>query len=251
MKITATIQARMGSSRLPGKVLKKINNISILEWQIVRLKRSMLIDNIIVATSKQNSDKQIVDLCKSLNINCFKGSEDDVLQRVNDAFFSVDSDIHLELYGDSPFIDPMILDQYLGYFIKNINTIDYLTNSLKTTFPPGSEFSIYKSECLEFANKNTKKNDPLREHVGVNITNKNKFKIQNIEAQGIFYEPEVYFEVDTIEDFEMLSQLIPIVVDNRGIDFSLKDMIEISKKFPELTSKNKGVFRRWKQFRKS
>ena len=87
-------------------------------------------------TSTNPDDKEILELCELLNIKCFRGSENDVLQRVHDAFFSTDSDIHLELYGDSPFVDPLIIDQFLGFFQKNYNSIDYLTNSIKTTFPP-------------------------------------------------------------------------------------------------------------------
>ena len=250
MKISATIQARMGSSRLPGKVLKKIHNISLLEWQVSRLKRSLLLDDIVVATSTNPDDKEILELCESLNIKCFRGSENDVLQRVHDAFFSTGSDIHLELYGDSPFVDPLIIDQFLGFFQKNYNSIDYLTNSIKTTFPPGSEFSIYKAECLRYANENTEHHDPLREHVGINITNKDFFRIKNMEAKGIFNEPNIYLEVDTIEDFKMLSQLVPIVIDERGIDFGLKDLIEVSKMKPEISNQNKYVKRRWREFRK-
>jgi len=249
MKITATIQARMGSGRLPGKVLKKIANKSILEWQISRLKKSVLIDNIIVATSNKKEDNKIKKLCKSIDVNCWSGSEDDVLERVHDAFFSIDAQIHAEFYGDSPFIDPTLVDQFLQYFLENINNIDYLTNSRKTTFPPGNEFSIYKSECLKYAHNLTDKDDPLREHVSLNIINKGKFKIKNIEAEGIFNEPNLYLEIDTIEDYEMLKKFIPIVVRERGIDFSLKDIIELSKKEIELCKLNSKVDRKWRKFR--
>ena len=138
----------------------------------------------------------------------------------------------------------------MGFFQKNYNSIDYLTNSIKTTFPPGSEFSIYKAECLRYANENTEHHDPLREHVGINITNKDFFRIKNMEAEGIFNEPNIYLEVDTIEDFKMLSQLVPIVIDERGIDFGLKDLIEVSKMKPEISNQNKYVKRRWREFRK-
>jgi len=249
MKVTATIQARMGSSRFPGKVLKKIANKPILEWQINRLKKSFLIDNIIVATSNKKEDDKIKITCQSLGINCWRGSEDDVLERVHDAFFSTGADIHASFYGDSPFIDPLIVDQFIGYFIKNINKIDYLTNSMKTTFPPGNEFSICKSKCLEYAHLSTKKDDPLREHVAINITNKGKFKIKNLEAIGIYNEPNLYLEIDTIEDYKMLSKFIPIVIKACGKAFTLKDLITISKKENELTKLNSKVERRWKKYR--
>lgn len=249
MKITATIQARMGSSRLPGKVLKKINNKPILEWQINRLKKSLLIDNIIIATSDNKEDQKIIELCKSLDIQYWSGSENDVLGRVHDAFFSNKAAIHAEFYGDSPFIDPTIIDQFLKYFLKEFDNIDYLTNSKTTTFPPGSEFSIYKSECLKYAHDYTDICDPLREHVSLNITNKDKFRTKNIEAFGILNEPNLYLEIDTIKDYEMLSKLIPIVINEFGNDFGLLDIIHTSKKEIELCKLNSTVERRWKKFR--
>lgn len=249
MKITATIQARMGSTRLPGKVLKKIGNKPILEWQINRLKKSMLIDDIIVATTNGKEDEKIIELCKSLNTNYWTGSENDVLERIHDAFFSSEAEIHAEFYGDSPFIDPIIVDQFLGYFLKNIKNIDYLTNSKTTSFPPGNEFSIYKSECLKYAQDFTDIDDPLREHVGINIINKGKFKIKNIKAEGVLNEPNLYLEIDTIEDYEMLKKFIPIVIEEHGIDFNLKDLIHMSKKELELCELNSKVNRRWKKYR--
>jgi len=249
MKITATIQARMSSERLPGKVLKLISGKPILEWQIDRIRKSKLIDEIVVATTNNSTDKQIIDFCKAKNVKYYIGSENDVLARINNAFFSTKSDIHVELYGDSPFVDPSLIDVYIGYFLKNYNKIDVLTNSLKTTYPPGNEFFIYKKKCLEYANNNTDKNDPLREHVSQNIINK-KFKVHNVEAKGVFYRPNLFLEIDTINDFEMLNKLIPIVIHKRGIDFSLKDIIDVSIMEKSITEQNKNVHRRWTKYRK-
>ena len=167
MKITASIQARMSSERLPGKVLKNIYGKPILEWQIERIRKSKLIDEIIVATSENVNDKSIIELCKLKKTKYWIGSENDVLKRVYDAFTSTYSDIHIEFFGDAPFVDPLIIDRYLGLFLKKYNEIDILTNTLRTTYPPGNEIIIYKKECLEYANYKTKKNDPLREHVSI------------------------------------------------------------------------------------
>ena len=130
-----------------------------------------------------------------------------------------------------------------------MKSIDYLTNSRKTTFPPGNEFSIYKSKCLKYAHEFTDKNDPLREHVSLNIINKNKFKIENIEAIAELNEPDLYLEIDTIEDYEMLKKFIPIVISQYGENFSLRDIIKVSKKEKELCKLNSSVNRRWKKYR--
>ena len=249
MKITATIQARMGSGRLPGKVLKKIAGKTILEWLISRLKKSTLIDEIVVATTFSKNDLMIKEISNNMNIQCWRGSESDVLERVHDAFNSTNSHIHVEFYGDSPFIDYKIVDRYLNYFKENFNEIDYLTNSIKTSYPPGSEFSIYKAECSKYAQKYTSKSDRLREHVGQNIINKKKYKIKNIEAEGIYNQPNLYIEIDTIEDFKMLNKLIPKVILEYGEDFSLKDIILVSMKEKKLCELNSNVKRRWREYR--
>ena len=249
MKITATIQARMGSSRLPGKVLKKIYNKPLLEWQIDRIKKCVLIDEILVATTINSNDQAIIDFCNLKKIKYWAGSEKDVLSRVNNAFNSTNSEVHVEFYGDSPFIDPLLIDRYIGFFLKNYNQIDLLTNTIKTTFPPGNEFVIYKKKCLNFAQNNTDQEDPLREHVSVNIINKNVFKTLNIEAKGIYNKPNLYLEIDSPEDFQMLEKLIPIVIKDRGIDFSLKDIINISNRERTLSLSNTKVERKWKKFR--
>lgn len=249
MKITATIQARMGSGRLPGKVLKKIAGKTILEWLISRLKKSTLIDEILVATTKNKNDLPIENLCKKINVPYWLGSENDVLERVHDAFNSTNAQIHIEFYADSPFIDYKIVDKFLTYFIEHFNEIDYLTNSLKTTYPPGSEFSVYKAECLQYAQKLTSKNDPLREHVSQNIINKKKYLIKNLEAEGIYHQPNLYLEIDTVEDFNMLNKLIPKVILEFGEDFSLEDIISISKKEKKLCMLNSNVNRRWRKYR--
>ena len=102
----------MGSSRLPGKVLKSINDKPMLLWQIERIRRSRLIDNIIVATSNSELDNEIVKLCIENEIQYFRGSENDVLARVANLLEINDVDIHVECYGDSPLIDPQLIDNH-------------------------------------------------------------------------------------------------------------------------------------------
>jgi len=249
MKITASIQVRMGSSRLPGKVLKLIEGKSILEWQIQRIKKSLLIDEIIVATSDQPQDNVLEAEAKRLNVSCWRGSEDDVLSRVHDAFFSTCADIHVEFYGDSPFVDFFQVDQMIGYLLKNTSSLDYVSNAIKTTYPPGLEVTVYKASCLLEAQKSTAIDDPLREHVGPNIIKNKALQIENIEAPIKFNYTEFYFEIDTQEDFLMLTQLLKVIVAQYGEDFSTENLIETAIKNPEITKINTKVHRRWKEFR--
>tara|TARA_B100000768_G_scaffold181779_1_gene206379 strand:+ start:1149 stop:1904 length:756 start_codon:yes stop_codon:yes gene_type:complete len=249
MKIAATIQVRMGSSRLPGKVLKKIEGKSILEWQIQRIKKSLLIDEIIVATTDQPQDDVLAAEAQRLNVGCWRGSENDVLSRVHEAFCKTSADIHVEFYGDSPFVDSFQVDQMIGYLLKNISSLDYLSNAIKTTYPPGLEVSVYKASCLLDAQKNTALDDPLREHVGPNIKKNKSLRIENIVAPSKFNYPEFYFEIDTQEDFTMLEQLLKVIVAQYGEDFSTENLIEAAIKNPKIIKINTKVHRRWKQFR--
>ena len=208
MNITASIQARMGSSRLPGKVLKSINDKPMLIWQIDRIKRSRLIDNVIVATSNSELDNKIVEFCIQNEIQYFRGSENDVLARVANLLEINNVDIHVECYGDSPLIDPQLIDEAIGIYFKYKDQADYFSSSIKTTFPPGLEFSIYDASILVDVNKRISADDPLREHVGFNITRFEDYKIFSIEAPPSLQKPELYLEVDTKEDFHIADLLM-------------------------------------------
>ena len=118
-KIIASIEARMTSSRLPGKVLMPaFGEISMLEFMIKRVQQSKLIDDIVIATTVNKADNPIVELCQNLNINFFRGSEEDVLLRVLNSHIKLKTDIIVELTGDCPLIDPVIIYQVMKVFLS-------------------------------------------------------------------------------------------------------------------------------------
>ena len=153
MKISATIQARINSSRLPGKVLKPILGKPMLTLQVERIQQSMLIDEIIIATSDSVKDNPIEALAHRLGIHCFRGSEDDVLSRVVGALKAYRVETHVEFMGDNPLPDPLLIDAIIGFFLKNADKYDCVTNALKTTYPPGTEVFVYPAEVLFDAEK--------------------------------------------------------------------------------------------------
>lgn len=251
MRIIASIQARMGSTRLPGKVLKPINGKPMLQWHIERLKKSRLVDDVVVATTTNPKDDEIVEFCESVGINFFRGSEDDVLQRVTDLIKEYNIDIHVECFGDSPLTDPQIVDEYIGYLLKN-QRVDFVSNSIKTTYPPGTEVLVYWGKVLIDANKRTGKSDPLREHVSIHIYNKSSiYNVVNLTAPEIYNYPELYVEVDTEADFEVMKSVITKLSDEYGAGFPLITIIDFLKKHPEIVQINQSVPRRWKEFRKN
>ena len=250
--IAATIQARMGSSRLPGKVLKDILGKPMLLRQVERLKYSRLIDEIIIATTKSTKDDEIVEFCIKNKIKYFRGSEEDVLSRVCKVLEKFDIDIHIECHGDSPLIDFQIIDEYIAYFLKNQNYIDFLSNSIKTTYPPGTEFSIYKSSILLKTNKIVQSDDKLREHAGYNICRyPKKFKLKSLEAHSFQNFPNIFLEVDTAEDLIVIREIFNYFLSHKKTYFNLSEILSMLSKNKELIQINNKVDRRWKKFRKN
>ena len=252
MNIIASIQARMGSERFPGKVLHDLCGKPMLQWQIERIKNSRLIDEVVVGTSTSEKDDAIEKFCKINEFKYFRGSENDVLGRISRLIEEYNVDIHVECYGDSPFTDPQIIDEYLGFFLKNENKIDYLTNSMRTTYPPGMEVSIYKGKILREVNNIVKKHDKLREHVGYNITRfSNKFKLLNLKAPKHFHFPEIYLEVDTKEDLKLIKKIVSYFKSKNINHFSLGEILLMIESYPDIIKVNSNVHRRWKELREN
>lgn len=246
--VDATIQARTGSSRLPGKVLMEVGGKPLLEIQIERLRRSRHIQRIIIATTDLPQDDAIEDLTRRLGCGCHRGSENDVLRRVVDTLVAFEIELHAEFQGDNPLPDPALVDSIIAYYLENPG-YDYVTNSLKTTYPPGQEVSVYHASTLIAADKNAA-NSPLREHVGLHIyQHPERFRIHNIEAPEALCRPDYHLEVDTIEDLELIRTIWNHFVVRTPL-FSLEDMIGFLDANPTLLGKNSAIPRRWEIFRK-
>ena len=250
MKIAATIQARMGSSRLPGKVLMNIVGKPMLQLQVERIRQSRLIDEVIIATSKKARDDSIEKVAQRIGVSYFRGSEDDVLSRIVGALKEFRVDIHAEFMGDSPIPDPLLIDAIIGYYLKHADRYDYVTNSLKITYPPGADVYVYPSRILYDVDESM--SDPaLREHAGWNIRQQpERYRICNLEAPVWFRYPDLHLEVDAPEDFEVSAAIFehfyPAIP-----GFSLAQVIDFMGAHPELAERNRHVERRWKALMES
>lgn len=250
MKIVASIQARLSSSRLPGKVLKQICGKPMLQWQIERIQKSRLVDQVIVATTLNPVDDQIANFCEQNKISCFRGSEDDVLQRITDLVKKNKVDIHVECFGDSPLVDPAIIDEFIGYLLKNYSKLDFVSNSIETSYPPGAEVIVYKGKSIQKANQLVSKDDPLREHVSLHMYSKPEiFSVKNLKAPPHLNYPDLFMEVDTNEDFTVMSFIIKQIKASKDIFFSTSEIIKLLTEHPDISSINSNVDRRWKEFR--
>ena len=240
----------MGSTRLPGKVMMDLMGKPVLERLLERARRAGKVDETVVATSIHAKDDVIVDFCKATETPCFRGSEQDVLERILGALRQHEADVAVELFGDCPLIDPKIIDQHVSFFLNNPGKYDFVGNDLKSTYPPGTEVEVYSVSALEDAISRTK--DPeVREHGTLFIRQHPEiYRLYNIEAPDELRYPEMEIELDTAEDFQVIEAIFRHFFEQGKADFDTYDVVEFMLENPQIQAINRKVERRWKQYRK-
>lgn len=233
MKVAAIIQARMGSTRLPGKVLMDLAGKPML-WHVVdRVKKSKTIDTIIVATSVNPEDDAVVDLCKKEGWLFSRGSSEDVLARYYNAAKEHEADTIVRLTSDCPLIDPKTIDACVGKFLQG--KYDFLSNCEvdSSTFPRGLDVRVISFKALEEANQKARK--PFeREHVWPYIPEQAHFAIGPVLLAGPEYRADYRLTVDYPEDMELMQKIyqnfyIPgAVVDVPSVLTFLKDHPDVA-----------------------
>ena len=181
MKTVVIVQARMTSTRLPGKVLKEVMGKSLLEYQIERLQRAKLADGIVIATTSNDTDQPIVELCERLDVACFRGSEHDVLARYHDAATLHQANTVVRVTSDCPLIDPAVIDQLICFYLEHVEEYDYVTNCLKRTYPRGMDVEVFSFRVLHEAFMEAVEQEE-REHVTPFIYHHpERYRLANIE----------------------------------------------------------------------
>lgn len=231
------IQARMGSTRLPGKVLMKINNKeTLLEYMINRVKKCKLVDKIVVATSTEKRDDKIEDLCKSINVDVFRGSESDVLKRYVDCAVGHRFNTIVRLTADCPLVDPSVIDLCVSVFENN--DFDYVANTCpieKSMFPDGVDVEVFSYNSLYRANiYATDASD--REHVTHFMWKyDNGFKTHTVKNER-GNESGYRFTVDYPEDLKVVKFIISEFQKYKSSDLST--IISIFSEHPDLKKLN-------------
>jgi spore coat polysaccharide biosynthesis protein SpsF len=221
---------------LPGKVLKKIRDKTILDYVIDRLKFCKNIDDIILATTTDKKDDVLEKYAINKEINYFRGSEEDVLSRYYEAAKKYHADTVVRITSDCPLIDPEIVDEIIKKHIGN--EADYTSNTIKRTYPRGLDTEVFNFNILEEAYKHTNEKYH-REHVTPYIReHPERFKLQNIEAHGKIKRPDIRITVDTKEDFELMKKIILHFDD---LSFKTESVIDFLDRDPELMEINKNV----------
>lgn len=237
MEYLVIIQARMGSSRLPNKVLKELCGKPMLQHIVDRVQKSKYIDHVVVATTVKEEDKKIEELCCRMSVDCYRGSEDDVLDRYYQAASRYKPKNVVRITADCPFIDPVIIDQIIH--IHEIGDYDYTSNTLVETYPDGLDTEVFKFSVLERAWKEAHLASE-REHVTPYIKFKGQFKRYSVE-----YRPSLAnkrWTVDTETDFAVVTQVYNALYDQDNI-FLMRDILDFFETHHQIEKLNENTIR--------
>ena len=206
MKINAIIQARMNSARLPGKVLLPMCGKPALGLLIERVRRARRTDEVWVATTRRPADQAIIDICDSLNVPAFRGSEENVLQRVAECSSASGADVMVELTGDNPLIDPRLIDDLIKVFHQE--SCDFATNVLKPFYTLGMVAQVVSNKVLQTMAAST--TAPLdQEHPTRYILKRpDRYKIFNLVWPDDKPRPEFRLTLDAAEDYKLIKTVV-------------------------------------------
>ena len=234
MNVVAVVQARMGSTRFPNKVLQRILGRPMIEFLIARLRRSNQIDNILLATSDDPRNKELIECVAKLGIHSVVGSENDVLARYLAAARASNADVIVRITGDCPLVDSVIVDDLVSKFRHG--SIDYISNTNPPTFPDGLDVEVFSVKALEVAEKEaTDKYD--REHVTPYLRKQGLFQTQNVcHTEDL---SSLRWTVDEIEDFKLVVNIFNHF--HPSINFSWEDILNYQMQNPEFFLGNSGI----------
>ncbi|MCP4644708.1 MAG: NTP transferase domain-containing protein, partial [bacterium] len=236
-RTVAIVQARMGSTRLPGKVLMDLAGKPMLRHVVERLRRAGRIDEVVVATSVDPQDRAILDLAKDLGCRAIAGSENDVLDRYVKATEEAEATTVVRVTSDCPLIDPDVVDWTLQMYFEQ--GVDYAANCIQQTFPRGLETEVFSAEQLRQVAAEA--NLPLeREHVTPHFyLNPDKYRLRFLAAEGELYRPDLRLCVDTPEDLALLQRIFAqLGPDNR---FPIRDVVHLLDEHRELLRLNEEI----------
>ena len=236
MKTIAIVQARMGSTRFPNKVMRTINNVPMIELLLRRLAGSKRIDKIILATSEDSRNAPLVDHVRSLGYTVFQGSENDVLDRYYQSALSSNPDTVVRITGDCPLIDCQLVDNAIAAF-ENL-VVDYLSNTSPPTYPDGLDTEVFSFQALEKAAQLAVK-PADREHVTPYIRESGLFKTGAINHDKNFSQER--WTVDEIADFEVVEAIFNHF--KPRIDFSWLEVMELRQTHPSIFQANQHLIR--------
>lgn len=242
-RVVATVEARMGSTRLPGKSLMKIVGKPALELLLERLLRAKSVHAVVMATTDRPEDDAIEALCSRLGVSCFRGSSEDVLDRVAKAAESAKADLVVEITGDCPLTCPEVVDAAVERFLRG--DIDYLSNLKEQTYPQAVDVRVFRAKDLKEINEKLAGDDqPVREHVYLYFEeHPERYRIHVMKAPPEHHRPDWRLDLDYKEDLVLLRRIYEALYP-KNPEFTLEDLIAFLDAHPELKSINQEMLRK-------
>lgn len=236
MHVEIYVQARMGSTRLPGKVMLKVLDKPLLEYLVERLKQVKAADEVVILTSTDAADDVIANYCKDHNISFFRGSNANVLDRYYQAAQASKPEAIVRITADCPLIDPDVVDEVIKFFKDH--SYDYVSNGLERTYPRGLDTEIFSYKVLEQAWKHAKK-DEEKEHVTPYIyRHPELFLVKNLSLQP--RADHHRWTVDTPEDFELIKRILENLYPGQP-QFRMADVLRLLEKHPDWSQLNAHI----------
>ena len=240
MKVIAITQARTGSKRFPNKILKKINGKTLLQIHIDRVKKAKSLNDIIIASTLKKDDKIIEDLSNKLNINCFRGSELDVLDRFYQSIKNIKPNFIVRLTSDCPLIDPILIDEIVEK--AKFYNLDYYSNTLDELYPDGQDIEVISFKSLEYAWKNSKlKSD--REHVTPFIIRNSSYMGQNLFNSNSHKITGNYNSIRLTVDEQKDFDVIEIIIKKLGFEENWETYADFYQNNNKIKNLNKHIIR--------
>ncbi|AGX44912.1 cytidylyltransferase domain-containing protein [Clostridium saccharobutylicum] len=239
MKVVCIIQARIGSIRLPGKILKKICDKTVLEHGIDRVRRIGNINDIVIATTTLERDNLVVEEAEKLHVKYYRGDEEDVLSRYYYAAKENNADVIVRITSDCPLIDYEVSKKIIQYYISNMDKYDYVSNTIDRTYPRGLDTEVFSFGALEKAFFQAS-SVIEREHVTPYIwNNPNMFKLTQYK-NDIDYS-KLRWTLDTKEDFDLINKIYDALYLKKNNNFNMIDVLKLYDLLPELYTINSEI----------
>lgn len=236
-RVIAIIQARMRSTRLPGKVLLDLAGQPMLAQVVNRVRQTKLVTEAWVATSTEAADEPVAKFCESISIPVFRGSENDVLDRFYQTAKAAKAEVVVRITADCPLLDPAVVDKVIARFLQG--DVDYAANVLRYTYPDGLDTEVFSFAALEQSWREATR-PPEREHVTIYLRTHSGFRTANVENETDLSQRQMRWTVDTPADLEFARSVFAAFPDR---SFGLDDVLNLLEKRPAMTQVNEGSAR--------
>jgi spore coat polysaccharide biosynthesis protein SpsF len=240
-RVLAVVQARVGSTRLPGKALMSIAGRPMLAHVVERIAAAPAVERVVVATTVDSGDDALEQFCRSAGLACLRGSTEDVLDRFHAALAADPAEVVVRVTGDCPLLDPDVSGLVIAQYLSNASRVDYASNVMPATYPDGLDTEVFSRDALERAWREARLPSE-REHVTTYIRKpESGFRVLNVAHQTNLSDHR--FTVDTARDLSFVREVYAALATAGKRIFGLDEVLGLLRTRPELRALNAGIRR--------